>query len=845
MTLVGSLGAPAMLRLRVSVAGRVAQCLVLVLSLMSALLPRAALAAPPQYSLDFGTPPAHWGEALDEARLTGQAKRVFSYIACGAETNFINHLNKFKADPKDSGEDLALDVLGKLAWLKSTDAKVCSYFGEGNDKASNEYERSLFAGNCDNVITEKGVTLTRDCIAQQVNHVLSTMEQGNRQLGSADLPCYWSDPTHLFDGFNFSKTQGDWDATLRVLVRVAYLAGERGRAFFQLDPDALKHLSEKLLSVDGAPAQESYSLFQCGNQERSTGPAADRVEDTDWTDEVVDSIGDLFSWLLKRLLLIAVAAVALSVLVAIPGGALLAAIAAVGAAGALGIVAFLRIPETENHLMQINSAKYLINQLVITELTQKGEDQHGLPTDHAATREWLLRKMQTMLKQDFVEYNAIPYQRFTLGAIMNLRDFARDANVRDGAQLVLDYYLAKYAVGSSELRRYSPFRRRGEVVRCYVEDNLNQCDNEPKRSVFDLASGANHAVGIMQFFVGPSRSLPADKNGTRFVTPNATYDMLFSASSRFRPHGLIVEFALNKSAPYLERIRLLDGGAEVYSSSRAALISAGGVITGHANSPTWVGITLPNFVASNFSPDGDSDKGVGWPIFLIPHGGVADFKSFDQFIRFNGERVDLSKDNGWAYDHNLCVWRGFACGMDLVFPESIKPCLGIPPLRGGWLFFDLYDTRCPLYAGHEHFFLAAFVNVVDGKLDGYFEVVDAAGLVFDQFTQAVRARNPNPSAIRGVYHSFGPGSGHTIRFDTRGHQGDFDRTGVEEIDGQKVDDIGDWRHADGDVLSGPWDDPVLTITKPGLVLPPGAPTLPHQVRLDFRTWNSPQRVDLP
>ena len=55
--------------------------------------------------------------------------------------------------------------------------------------------------------------------------------------------------------------------------------------------------------------------------------------------------------------------------------------------------------------------------------------QQGLPTDHAATREWLLRKMQTMLKQDFVEYNAIPAYQSEIAVCATLRGYVRDAEI--------------------------------------------------------------------------------------------------------------------------------------------------------------------------------------------------------------------------------------------------------------------------------------------------------------------------------------------------------------------------------------------------------------------------------
>src|ERR1044072_5042252 len=114
-----------------SVASLLARCHVLALCLVSMLSLYRACAAP-EYSLLFGSPPAHWDQALDDKRLKTQAGLVFDYIACGAETTFVAHFNDFKSKPENSGEDVALDILGKLAWLKSTDRPTCTYSGKGN-----------------------------------------------------------------------------------------------------------------------------------------------------------------------------------------------------------------------------------------------------------------------------------------------------------------------------------------------------------------------------------------------------------------------------------------------------------------------------------------------------------------------------------------------------------------------------------------------------------------------------------------------------------------------------------------------------------------------------------------
>lgn len=797
---------------------------------------------------------------MAKTALDARAKTVIQVMACGEDKGFLDSIDSFhsigSSGDEDAGEGMFDALIAKLVWVKRFGGD-CVFANAGDDPSLTGNEQMHFGADCAGVqVNGKSTTVPENCLRAQINVTLSKVSQGDLQLGSSQLPCYWADPTHVFDGKHFTQTHGEWDATLRVLLRLYYLDAD-DRASTVIIDDAANNryartnVRENLLSVDGSPAQESYSLFQCGNQERSTGSAEDRADDHTWVDDALDSLGDLFDWFLKRLLLVVAAAAVILTLGIIAGPLAAFAVAIAAAATAAGIVAvaFLRIPETENHLMQINSAKFLINQMLLEQIGTGG-DAHHLPQDQDSTREWLLRKMQSMVQRDFVEFNAMPYQRYTLGSIMNLHDFSHDPIVKAGAQAALEYYMVKYAIGSSELRRYSPFRRRAENLMCYVADGV--CDNKgPARTVFDMTSGANHATALMQFFVGPSWSLPADalaNDQSRLASQSSASEMHFPATSSFRPQALTVEIALNKSIPYLQRIRLRDGGAEVSWSGPSVLIGGGGVVTDHANPPFLAGIDVPGFLTSALSPDGDSDRGAAWPIVLVPHGHAADFMYFKDWIHFNGERVDVAKQSAFMYDHNLCIWKGFACGIDLVLPDTLTACLGGIPAAGGWMFIDSHDGRCASspYASENRFFVAIFVDRINDasppRFDGFLEIADAdVNSSFDQFVQTVKARNhPPTSGIRGVYNSF---SGHTIFFDTRGHQLDSNHTGIESIDGSKVANLDDWPHADGDILTGSWDSAVLTIRNPGYVAAGGSTPLPSSVRLDYSTWNNPH-VDI-
>ena len=67
--------------------------------------------------------------------------------------------------------------------------------------------------------------------------------------------------------------------------------------------------------------------------------------------------------------------------------------------------------------------------------------------------------MQTIAQHDFLEFNARPSSRLSLHSLLNLHEFARDDEIRTGAQNVLDYVMVKFAVSSNRQRRVCPFRR--------------------------------------------------------------------------------------------------------------------------------------------------------------------------------------------------------------------------------------------------------------------------------------------------------------------------------------------------------------------------------------------------
>ena len=441
---------------------RIARSLFCALLALTAIEARAGLET---FGYQLPMPPAPTTVAEAMATLPERSATVIAAMACGHEFDFINHLRK-----KDNGEGITAEVLAKLARLQSysghyttgttvinlpCEFKIavahwdvckiyvddCSSEDEGKRKAAidafaanpiwtsihdsppagtpyapdlkplRDKMLSLLPPECADVDGVQRYSITASppplmltfkiavpCLVAQVNTSLIQMSRGERQAGTDGAPC------HIF-----GTTKGDWDATLKDLIRIAEL--DRLRPV--LSDEARRKLNEELIDIDGGPAQESYHLWECGNEEKSVGTPQQRSDDRDGFDSFMDDLGDTLGdllWLLLLVLIVVVAAIAVAIIAA--GGAVAAGATAVVVAIAASAAAavLLTIPETENHLWMINSTKYLQNQYLMA------NGATGYASDQSDLRKWILDEMQKVMKKDFLEYNSRPYQRYSLVA---------------------------------------------------------------------------------------------------------------------------------------------------------------------------------------------------------------------------------------------------------------------------------------------------------------------------------------------------------------------------------------------------------------------------------------------
>lgn len=356
-------------------------------------------------------------------------------------------------------------------------------------------------------------------------------------------------------------------------------------------------------------------------------------------------------------------------------------------------------------------------------------------------------------------------------------------------------------------------------------------------TLFELSEQADNQIALGLFFNGQVQQLK-----DQLVSKAGVTAMAVSATSHYLNEPLIADLAINKGVPYLQRIH--HAGYEIYSSSPSALITAGGIQTAHAD-PFTIGPVNLNLPSGVENGELWQDVGAGIPTTVIITGGTqvtaADSKELSKmqgsdFILFEGT-LNTYIPHYQSFQNNLCVWRNFACGTNILIPNDLLTCLNQNRVGNNWSFLD--SKLCPGYEeGSQRFFIASFIvcdvpftcnkaalnsgtsTIVNA---GFLEIHDATPLEsFDQFKLNVVQQNNGSSlgnlgaqdclgtkfACEGTYHS---ASGHALVLQLRGHQDNSDGTGIVSVDGNVFDNnvdlnhISDWDFAQGDIITSTGD----------------------------------------
>jgi hypothetical protein len=290
---------------------------------------------------------------------------------------------------------------------------------------------------------------------------------------------------------------------------------------------------------------------------------------------------------------------------------------------------FVKIQDSENHILMSEISRYLTNQLLFKETSdpQYDNEKNGFNA-------FLLNHLSQFLRIDFDELNSRPYQGFTLIALANLYTYGENAKVKTMSQMILDYLSAKAAVQSKGLRRLTPFRRQ-KIHRS--PENLLEADN---------------TMVWYSFHTGNSQYMTMDKD-----THINDYVYFMGAMDDYEVPALILDLFYKTPAPLFQKVKGRD--VEIYFSSENFVLSAGG---------------RHRKVFGYFTRDNDV-----WsmPTSIIPR--TYGMKVSDLFY--------LQGPDNFNKRVNLCVAPNFACGTNLHVPANIPADCKIE--QGPWTFYDL------------------------------------------------------------------------------------------------------------------------------------------------------------
>jgi hypothetical protein len=319
----------------------------------------------------------------------------------------------------------------------------------------------------------------------------------------------------------------------------------------------------------------------------------------------------------------------------------------------------------------IETSKYLTNAKIIEKLQQINHDNvDEVEEEQKQVRDGLLQFLGSITNKDFDEYNARPYTRYSLNAILNLHDFANDQALRTASQIVLDLSGAKFAAASNRGRRIVPYRR------------LAKHDERP---LYEMVEGSDHEVARAVVLAGQTQLLGdgIDGGGLPSVNGDGFSSMIYPAVSPYRWPRPVLEVAIERKGTFAQDIR--HAGIEGYFSLPSFTMSLGG--------------TRRPAALSVLGLENSDDRGVAMPTVIIPT--TAGHIMTDLFAMNGNGTQDKRTDN-------TCGWRGFICGIQPTLSMAYASCRAgeLSGAGTGPDFFYVNSAACPAPAGSLHFYLA-------------------------------------------------------------------------------------------------------------------------------------------
>ncbi len=210
------------------------------------------------------------------------------------------------------------------------------------------------------------------------------------------------------------------------------------------------------------------------------------------------------------------------------------------------------VPETENHLLMTESARYLANQWLYAQ--QPDRSDAGNTTNALDT--WLIDLLERIVGSGLYEFNSDPYHGYALQALLNLETYAACERIAGLSRTILDAELWRYAYGSLDYRRSVPFRR-----------NLRNAGNS------DLTRDRLGHFAIV--WTAPEPAALSDD--LRQAIKRSHFALDAAVAGYAPPTGLVKQIREKKRDDYFVRIgRGTVGSPEIHSGGPSFLLSAGG-----------------------------------------------------------------------------------------------------------------------------------------------------------------------------------------------------------------------------------------------------------------------------
>ena len=210
------------------------------------------------------------------------------------------------------------------------------------------------------------------------------------------------------------------------------------------------------------------------------------------------------------------------------------------------------VRDTENHLLMTEGSRYLKNRW----LALHGATDEKYDNERNGLEQWLLELLDELQTAGLYEFNSIPYEGYTLTALLNLEAFGSD-RVRAAAREVLDRMNWQYALGSLSFRRFAPFRRQ------YRQAGITALD-------------ADYHTALAKAWMSMLPDGPSDLR-----IRNGIHQALWACWSPYRLPDDTARWMTEKPDDYFARIGHGPGGSpEIYSGGPGYLLSAGGANRG-------------------------------------------------------------------------------------------------------------------------------------------------------------------------------------------------------------------------------------------------------------------------